>query len=200
MGFLYFIIVQHICILTPNGPLFRPSDDKILFLLLFLRESDPKQWSPSSQQLEERGPMGGLQAWVHNRGRSKSVQTSWWTQPRIPCFEIFVLLKLGLFSWWHYFLLPHYLAHLKNAQGTATSREADSIACSRRSEWSGVRRERRKREKDKEEKRERERGGNDCEINLVPRSPTAKCKTEWDLGSRLLWDLFSKGHSAHFVG
>ena len=41
-----------------------------------------------------------------------------------------------------------------------------------------MRRERRKREKDKEEKRERERGGNDCEINLVPRSPTAKCKTE----------------------
>ena len=122
-----------------------------------------KQWSPSSQQLEERGPMGGLQAWVHKRGRSKSVQRSWWTQPRIPCFEIFVLLKLGLFSWSHHFLLPHHLTHQKNAQGTATNREGDSIACFRRSD-SGVRREGRKREKNKEEKRERERGGNNCEI------------------------------------
>ena len=91
--------------------------------------------------------MGGPQAWAHNR----------------RCFEIFVLLKLGLFSWWHHFLLPHHLAHLKNAQGTATNREGDSIACSRCSD-SGVRREGRKREKNKEEKRERERGGNDCEI------------------------------------
>ena len=42
MGFLYFIIVQYICILTPNGPLFRLSDDEILFLLLLLRKSDAK--------------------------------------------------------------------------------------------------------------------------------------------------------------
>ena len=144
----------------------RPSDYEMLFLLL----SEEKRSKNNDRQFHNWKSVDPLEdfkpGYIKEGAANRSRQAGEPSHDRILCFEIFVLIKLYFFSWpwWRNFLLPHLLAHLKNAQGTETNREGDSIACSRGSDSAVRRKGKKKRKKNKEEKRERERGGNDCKI------------------------------------